>query len=304
MNYLQSILSLDATSFAGGTSAAAGADVSGNDRSVELRLADGLATETETAATFVAVCASISNALSVACATRHLSARALQTYAVPDMPMLAAALPRLIDGYALSSLFAPSQEFLARNSLVQRMSRAFAREIAGWPQDRTVELSSLQDAWAHACEAMLALRAELVNVRLNLAAETNNPEARTAHRRLSSLLSAAANGGYPCVERGGTVVIPGWAERRRHPRQYIDINIEICIFDRLFAAHTFDASSGGLGIDELPIAFLQLARQGDAISFTLPGGHMLRGSIAWIAGAAAGITLTEPLAPHDPILAV
>jgi hypothetical protein len=58
-----------------------------------------------------------------------------------------------------------------------------------------------------------------------------------------------------------------------------------------------DVSAGGLGLERVP----QLVP--DSIVFVeLPSGRRFAGTVAWCDNAAAGIRLSKPLLPNDPLL--
>jgi len=222
MNYLQSILSLDADALSG---ARLGYDTDLLEifsPSPEQRLAGALSRETECTATFVAVSASIANALSVTGKGR-VCAQALQTFTHLDTPVLDSAMTTFLDGGKPAAILEPLQAFLFRLALAGRLSTAFVRE-AGLPADRqTVHCATLCDAWRNACTAAIGLLFVLNEFD---AKDRCNP-ASTARQPLIDLLLRAANGGHPCVEDDGCVVVPGWAERRRHERIAVNLPAQL-----------------------------------------------------------------------------
>lgn len=296
MNYLQSLLALDASAIASfdpdfyspGTSPAAA-------KSWYPRL-DALLQEASGSATFVAVSASIANALANPRLVSVVSANAFRTFIVPDMPYYAASMNRLIDGEPMSELALPFQTFYARVGLMRRMTQAYAGEAAS-PSDRTVDLATLQDACANACRAAIALLAALSATRGDQAADHNPSEPCTPQSQLIELLAAAAHCQHPCVEADGCIVIPGWAERRRHTRHCVDFPVEIHAFGQIWVARAFDAASGGLGLEGAGSL-----KFGDAISVKIPDGRHMQTKVAWVSGTKAGIKFLRALAPGDPMI--
>jgi hypothetical protein len=96
--------------------------------------------------------------------------------------------------------------------------------------------------------------------------------------------------------------VPGWAERRRHKRQVIDITIEILTSQGAFMARAFDVSCSGLGIAEIPSAALAGLTIGGPVRLQVPDGRVLSGIVAWVAASKAGVHLSPNLCPDDPIL--
>lgn len=305
MNYLQSLLSLDAAAIASFDDEIELADPIPEALQVSSRLLDAVWREMESVATMAAVSASIVNALSTPEGSRTVSAQALQTYAPPDMPVFASAFAHMIDSGRFSHLAETLQVFETRVSLARRMGLAYAREqrarSSDQTADRTVDLETLQDAWAHACEAALNVISDVSRVRHTQISGPFKLERPGPEQRLSNLLIAAANGLHPCVGSDGYVTIPGWAERRHHKRQLVDFAIEVHNAGRMFSARVFDVSAGGLGMVWLSGPQRPELNSGDFIAIKVPGGRSLKGRIAWLSGCKAGVTLAEPLAAGDAL---
>jgi PilZ domain len=299
MNILQALLSLDADAIASIQSKEgfehSGAKPAVQQGSATWHVLRAVQQEVETGATFVAVSASISNALSTELDGR-MSASALLTYAPPKMPILAAALPRLIDGGELPEIVRSCQDFEARVSLARRMALAYADESSRNASKKTVNLSALQDALAHACNSAVEFL-EALNAQTGRSAEGS-----TRNRPLLDRLASAAQGHHPCVEEDGCIVIPGWAERRRHKRQAIDIKIEILTKQGVFLARAFDVSCSGFGLAEIPGAALGCLTLGNPLRLKVPDGRVLSGTVAWVTTSKAGVQLSPNLSSNDPIL--
>ena len=226
-----------------------------------------------------------------------VSSYAFQTYVTPEMPVFTTTWPGMINGDTLPELLAPYQAFADRVGLARRMALAYAHEAKVHLSDQTVDLATLQDACTNACTAALTLLAELSAARRPQGTDADELDAHTTQRQLIQLLIAASHGDHPCVETDGCVVIPGWAERRRHQRQGVDFPVEIHAIGRVWMARAFDVARGGLGLDGVGDL-----KNGDAIAMKIPDGRLLRANIAWAGGTKAGASLLEPLAADDLLI--
>ena len=296
MNYLQSLLALDASAIANFDLVSNHSWPAPGDAKASLFVLEALWREALTTATFVAVSASIANALANPTTAKVASRHALQTYITPEMAVFTATRPSMINGDRLPELLAPYQAFEARVGLACRMALAYAREAKVPFSDQTVDLTTLQDASANACCAALTLLAELGSARRKHGTVGDDLDAHTTQQPLMHLLIGASHGGHPCVEADGCVVIPGWAERRRHYRQLVDFPVEIHALERAWTARAFDVARGGLGLDGV-----RELQPGDAVTIKVPDGRSLRANIAWVSGSKAGVCLLEPLAWGDPL---
>lgn len=299
MNYLQSLLTLDAA-------ALADLETSSDEESKEparsretLRLIRSIVSEAECCATFLAVSASVCNALADPRLSAMVSPRAFQTYVIPALPVFAAALPRMIDGELLPELAAPFQAFEARVNLARRMALAYASEAIGTATRSTVDLGTLQDAFANACNAAVDLLASLSEAS-DLQSDGNpEPSKGLPQDQLLGILRAAAAGGHPCVEADGCVIVPGWAERRKHLRQAAVFAVTITVGDEVQTARAFDIARGGIGLDGV-----SCLASGQEVDLTLPDGRILPAKIAWVGGSKAGATLLDVLPAGDPLLSI
>lgn len=293
MNYLQTLVDLDAADLAR-------LDAPAGDR-VALSAAEkavllNARAEFEGIATLVAVSASIANALSVTGAP-PVNLAGFATYA-PGEPVMSAELrsllARLTQGVAIPGHF---EDWRRRLSLAGRMARSFTLERHG-QQHRpagpgSVDAETLCDAWSRTCvSAAILVRALPAVCDFSRGAED---EARLA--ALAGLLDRVADGEPACIEPDGCVVVPGWAERRRHRRVAIDESAEIVLGAHVYQARLVDASIGGLGI-EGP----RLLLQGDAVTVRLGDGRKLRANVAWVNGTLAGLRFMAPLEATDPLL--
>ena len=296
MNYLTSVLALDSAS-AASFGAPPATDTRTQDGSSGLLAA--LLHESDYAATMIAVCASITNVLAQPAGSRTaLTGNVLTTYAALPMLVFETVAQRLLEEERLAPAAGSYLALSSRLALAQRMSQIYADEMSGAVQ-KSVDLAALQSAWRHACVAALRLRQDLwaALAEKNVLGQIAGPVA--SRQRLSCLILAAANGDHPCVDDDGHVSIPGWAERRRHTRHTVDIALELEIGLHAYPVQAFDASTSGFGLQGLPPS--NVCELGDLATLYLPKNRRLRGHIAWIAAARAGVMLLEPLAADDPI---
>lgn len=301
MNILQALLSLDAGAIASmeREDGKAPSDVQSGSHEGHLwqKLLEALRVEAGFAATFIATSASIANALDGSLRNKP-SAQALLTYLPSEMPILATAMPRMINGELLPELAQSAQALEARLSLARRMSIAYAAETKGGQTSTTVNLTALQDALAHTCTSAMRF--------LEALDDQTHPSCERSARKLPllDLLASAANGQSPCVEQDGCVSVPGWAERRRHHRQDIDIEVEVELItsQATFTARAFDVSRSGFGLMQMSSVALASLKRGDLVRLKLPDCRILDGRIAWTTESKSGIELSLNLHPDDPIL--
>ena len=257
MDYLQSLLSLD------------GVAIANYDRLLaernkyplppeDARLLLALYAEAETAATLIAVSASIANTLSREDGPSP-NVRSLTTFSPPDLAFFTSCSPQLLQSEFGSEILPNLQDLVARIGLARQMSKALVAEASIKSKAPSVDTEALSDAWQKACSsaarALKALNREM-NRQSNLA-----PRQSAA---LLDLLDMAGRGLYPCVEPDGCVIVPGWAERRLHKRQKADFEVEATLGLSIETARAFDISAGGMGLTGLTNP-----RRGDAISVKL-----------------------------------
>lgn len=293
MNYLQSLLALDGVAISNYELA-----LSAENRQREtpglVKLLLALNAEAETAATLVAVSASIANALeSSEEASPRPSARSLVTFAPPELVLLAASTSQLVSAQLDGNMLVQMQNFSNRLTLAKQLSRAYAAEQGIRSQKTSIDIAALGDAWRHACRSAIGALRSLKSELKFQGAEAEAP----AKVGLPDLLEVAARGLSPCVEPDGCVIVPGWAERRRHKRRKLDLAAEASVGSRVQPVQIFDVSAGGMGVSGL-----NLGQRGDLVSVKLPCGRRLRATLAWIAGNRAGLRFQTPLSSRDPLL--
>lgn len=292
MNYLQSLLALDGAAISNYEMALRSQD---EQREVpgHVRLLIALNVEAETVATLAAVSASIANAMAKGGASTGPAPRSLVTFMPPDLTLLATSTAQVVDARLDKNLLKELQNFSSRLGFAKQLSRAFAAECGIKSQKSSVDVLALADAWRHGCGAAItALRAltaelEYYGAGLEAPAKTGLPD----------LLEVAARGLSPCVEPDGCVIVPGWAERRRHKRHKVDLAAEAILGLEIHPIRIFDLSAAGAGVTGL-----SSGRRGDALTVKLGSGRRLRGTIAWIAGSRAGVRFGSPLSAGDPLL--
>ena len=291
MDYLSSLLSLDGIAIGNYDRVLADRDRTPL-APEDARLLMALHAEAETAATLVAVSASVANALAREDAPKP-SPRSLTTFAPPDLALFSASAAQLMDAGFGSQLLPALQDLAARIALARQMSKAFVAEAGIKAKVPSVDPEALSDAWRKACgSAQTALKA----LKRELSQQGAPIPARQAVALLD-LLEVAGRGLNPCVEADGCVIVPGWAERRQHKRQKVDLQAEASIGLSLEPVQIFDVSTGGMGLTGL-----KNPRRGDALTVKLASGRRLRGSVAWVAGSKAGMRFEQPIPPGDTLL--
>lgn len=114
---------------------------------------------------------------------------------------------------------------------------------------------------------------------------------------LQRLLNAAARGQSPCINADGQTYLPALPQRRRGARRLLHQPATIETLE--YSGHIFvrDVSQGGLGLERA-----RRIKEGDHATITLVSGRQFRGTVVWRKGARAGLQLSTPLSPQDPML--
>ncbi len=258
--------------------------------SAQARLLSALLGEVEAMSVFVAVSASIANALQSRCIT-GVDIRALDAYLPPDPLIYNAAALDLIDSDQDGNIVAAAQLLYARIALARRQSLAAIRDNGSGLSD--AQRDTMADAWQRACGAALALGTALRASLAHCPSEAN----RVRPHRVVDLLRWAQRGEHPCVQQDGSIVIPGWAERRRVCRQSIAIPARLERTGQPVEVRVRDISLGGLGMTGISGAV-----RGEPAAIVFPCGRRLTGTVAWTAADRAGLKLDEPLSVNDPLL--
>lgn len=289
MDYLSTLLSLDGVAIAEFEDAFEPGEtrLSAEDR----RLIAALASEVRGTATLIAVSASIANALEML-GPATVNARALVAFAPPEFEISEALRERLFEAALPGALERLTRELGARAGLARRMSLTYAQEAQGPEMGQSIDAEVLAHAWRRAAKAA----AEILEALSGL--DPDGQGAAATQDGILNLLNAAAQGGHPCVEAQGGIVIPGWAERRRHRRFAADLTVDIEIAGLNHVVRVFDVSAGGLGLSGL-----DRVMAGTAATARVPDGRRLSGTIAWAANGRAGLKFRTPLQASDPLLA-
>lgn len=302
MDYLQTLLDLDAAALARLDSPALAGTLCPAIDPAPLTAADtamlhAVQAEIEGVATLIAVSASIANALTTPGAP-PVNVAGFATYA-PGAPAMGSGLRSLLVSLPDGAPFPGLIDDLGRRlSLAGRMARAFASERPGQKAPGSVDPETLADAWNRTCIcAAVAVRALPLACTSKVGQSMRAAEDVARLTGLAELLDRVAEGEPVCIEPDGCVIVPGWAERRRHPRVRVDQRAEIVLGAHVYQARLLDASIGGLGI-EGP----RLLLQGDAVAVRLEDGRKLRAHVAWVNGSLAGLRFLAPLEASDPLL--
>ena len=262
-------------------------------RAADQQLLLALLSEIEVTSVFVAVSASLANAQSDDGLAEKLSRESLISYLPPESAVFAASALDVMRLDADASILMTMQMFHARLALAKRMSLAFAAECVPAGVSRIGAKDTLADAWQRTCSAAFTA-AQAIRQALS---EVGDGSIRPRTMRVGDLLRAAQRGECPCVESDGSVVIPGWAERRRSRRQRIEIECMVVHEDTASPARLHDLSCGGLGLTG-PL----VAPRGSPVTVELSCGRKLPGVVAWTSGDRWGVRLDAPLSPDDPLL--
>jgi hypothetical protein len=260
----------------------------------ERRIVTAVLSEIEAISIFVSVSSSIANAAQQPMGVT-VHREALISYLPPDSALATNAVPSLLgcttDGEAIAML----QIFQMRLALAKRMSVAFVAESSAANGARTVLADTLADAWQRTCSSAL----NAINALRRMLPEGPRDRALAGVGRVTDLLKAAQRGEHPCVEVDGTVVVPGWAERRRAKRARMALSCAVRVGDRILSASIHDISMGGMGLTGITDV-----ERGSIMDVELPSGRRLSGTVAWtsLGEAKVGVKFASPLSSDDPIL--
>ncbi|MEL6299036.1 MAG: PilZ domain-containing protein [Pseudomonadota bacterium] len=125
--------------------------------------------------------------------------------------------------------------------------------------------------------------AELL-VAADVLARTHDNELLHLSDALRSALAEVADGGTPCLEKSGAIVLPGLAERRRSHRYPADLAATLTINGAAYAVRVSDVASRGYGLKDTPN--LEAGLRGElAIAGQPPRAIEVR----WSRGGRAGL---------------
>jgi hypothetical protein len=241
----------------------------------------------ETAGTFIACAAS---AVNFAAERPHLASAVLtalpQWLPAPPASVRNAQLALLQDDLPVAVCGA-LRDLGLHLRLAIRATRRHCRSVTS--EAPVGHLDELVSLWGLLCERTMALfqllRPLAPFVELN-PGSVGEAETWSAER----LLAAAALGHWPCIGSDGTIIVPGWIERRSERRYHVRIDCRIVEVDRDWMAQTVDVSLIGVGLREAPP--LPVGTRANLIIGSSAG---LRGEIVWSRGERLGFRFDHPL---------
>jgi PilZ domain len=154
------------------------------------------------------------------------------------------------------------------------------------------ELAEIVKYWCGICDL------EIIAVR-DLERYLSRPaRTRKFGSEMIELLESARDGESPYLQNDGKILFPSWAERRRQPRQTVEVVVTVFCDGATFKAHIKDISTHGLLLDRI----FGLC-EGATVGIEFDNGRVLDGIVVWTAGGRVGIELKRELAVADPLLA-
>ena len=255
------------------------------------RIARSLMGEVQNASILIAVTASALNASGGVGHPRGL--RHLSGYLPPTPVVFPSVAARLVDVKFDAQTIDILHAFFSRVDLAKNLLRSYmmAGGRGAEPSQRTFE--ELVDTWRTSCDLALSAIQELERV-IDLCGDGEQFE-RADY--LEKLLKESRDGGRPCLEADGRIVMPGWASRRQHERRAASLGVVVQSSGRIIKGIVTDVSSGGVGLDH--VAGL---RSGDGVTLQFESGRRVSGTIAWCMDKRAGVKFLRDLTPNDPLL--
>lgn len=116
---------------------------------------------------------------------------------------------------------------------------------------------------------------------------------------LVPLLAEARDGGTPCMDAEGRPFVPELPQRRRAPRRMVNQECLVHVRRNTVRAMIRDVAIGGFGLARLPA---DVARN-DIVVVEMRNKRRFTGTVMWTKDGHAGIKLTTPLSPSDPLIA-
>lgn len=195
----------------------------------------------------------------------------------------------------LSTTAAVSTFFASLDPALGEMERYFAdANLIGVERAIALHQFSLANIWRRACYTAAEAVTELAQV--NQACLPSLYELSAGI--LGRLLNAAAQGQSPCLMANGLPFLPALPQRRRAARRILGQAATVTLDGNTQRVYARDVSQGGIGLEQVE---LQLP-VGEIVIVTLCTGRRFTGTVAWHKTRRAGISLTVPLAPNDPLL--
>jgi len=195
----------------------------------------------------------------------------------------------------LSTTAAVSTFFASLDPALGEMERYFAdANLIGVERAIALHQFSLANIWRRASYTAAEAVTELAQV--NQACLPSLYELSAGI--LGRLLNAAAQGQSPCLMANGLPFLPALPQRRRAARRILGQAATVTLDGNTQRVYARDVSQGGIGLEQVE---LQLP-VGEIAIVTLCTGRRFTGTVAWHKTRRAGISLTIPLAPNDPLL--
>lgn len=204
-------------------------------------------------------------------------------------PAVAANLcPRSIDPDLIFGL----QEFYIRTKFASNVTAHWQLEAEPDVFSSKADSDLHKDLWVRVCTLGIVIHCHLDGLDL---------KHHILHARLGKLreiLRLARDGNHPCVANDGTVVVPGWIDRRSSPRVGINQSIWVEAAGVRQRSILQDVSASGLGV-----ASCRAINAGMPIAVELESGRRLNGIAIWTKNDdRVGVRLLLPLSPTDPLL--
>jgi hypothetical protein len=247
--------------------------------------------EVQNASILIAVTTSAINALGNVRHPRGL--RHLSGYLPPTPVIFPSIAARLVDVNFDAQTIDILHDFFSRVDLAKNLLRSYMMAGGRGAEPSPAAFEELVDAWRTSCSLALSAIQELERV-IDLCGDGEQFE-RADY--LEKLLKEARDGGRPCLEADGRIIMPGWASRRQHERRAANLGVAIQSRGRVFKGIVTDVSSGGVGLDH--VAGLH---SGDGVTLQFESGRRVSGTIAWSMDKRAGVKFLRDLTPNDPLL--
>ncbi len=255
------------------------------------RVARSLMGEVQNAAIMIAVTTSAINALGSAHTSRSL--RHLSAY-LPATPVVFPSVAAgLVDVKVENETIDVLHTFFSRTDLAKNLLRSYMMAGGRGTEPPQETFDELVEIWRTACHLGLSAIKELERV----IDHSGDGERFERADYLEKLLEEARDGGRPCLEADGRIVMPGWASRRQHERRAANLGVLVHSAGKIIKGIVTDVSSGGVGLDHVTGL-----RSGDGVTLQFESGRRVSGTIAWSMDRRAGVKFLRDLQPNDPLL--
>jgi hypothetical protein len=208
----------------------------------------------------------------------------IRAYLPPDALIIGSLSSHLAEQGIHTETMELLQNFRSRMTFTTGLLKWFKPDGA-WDTDQLdAEIEYIADAWRSLCALTICVLYEIEGIIL-VSGDPGYVESETVRH----LLTAARDGGYPCIKNGRPIV-PGWAERRAYQRFAVDLPAVAMSEHGRSDAVIVDISRGGVGLERAE----HLVR-GSKINLAIPGGGQLCGTVQWVHGSRAGVKLFDGL---------